>query len=1115
MASVFLYTKNSFIEVPLQQNKVCETTCTLLCQDLGITPTTQLLFGLRIHGTKHWVPPSKELVQKSKYEFRMRFRIPNLSTLKQLDRNAYNYYFEQVRRDFVSNIIDEIDYAKQEQKVVGLIITDMYKDMVEKNVNVEYLKKNFRSYSPKVIVERHPYYLRKTIVERVKQIKNMNIDADYVKSIYIEQVKYLAPNYLSEEYSGDVENVDEPDSARRRFLSVKIRFVPFHQDMPGLYYSYINEWKHIARIEDILAIIIDEHLIKLELKTQPMFTIRMGSQEAMESFVTCIAGYYRLMCKWTIDLCSNFKTPSLEILMNKTMLCHGPIGGQFAYSKLEEKSDKSNPCGTYLLRQCGKEYNTYYIDIITTNRFRPETIKITWHKNKWYLHKNTIEPEEFDNLIELAKSIETEAKHKLRIPPLDYDKSPFSLLCLPEDQFKLKKVIDAWNPLSDMKPQIIDATKELQLYRESIKKSRDGILTQMRADWKLPDNKQIEVTLKILNSTKLKFLPEILKLSNMWAKLNTPDILRLYGMSLYQPVAMVMESTKYGPLDEFLRKSASTVGTLGIPTVLLIDAAFSLAKALHYLQESGIVHTKIRCSTLQVHKFNSPNLLVVKLGDPGFEQEYTKEDLPWIPPECMKNIESAKTSLKAEIFAYGTTLWEIFNFGCRPHEYLLPKNKNKRNIIPKHAPLSIVDVIMDAWNPDPDHRFTPQNIFSTLIMARSKESKTHSYITPSFTNHIHTSQTSVETTETEKTVVTLMDNVSINSAESEPHSSHSAGTTLSRTSNSGSDYSQWTSGNDVDDDDDDDDDADGCVHENYKEVQQDIDGLATKFILDEGEVICQGFIGGGQYGKVYRGEYIKNDGTFVAVAIKHLTTLPTNDRANNDSKANIIDFKREIAIMKRLDHPNIVKIINFVEESSAIIMEYVQFTSFEKYLAYYKPNLTTPTLLRFARDIACGMEYLRSKNIVHRDLAARNCLVDKTEQIKISDFGLAHELSDDKLYYTIQSRRALPMKGYAPETLLSGKYSFESDVWSYGVTLFEMFSRGLEPDLIPDKTLEMAELYDLLKAGKRLARPAECPENVYDVLMLPCWHETPQRRPTFTQLRLEIDRLLAEYGELI
>lgn len=295
--------------------------------------------------------------------------------------------------------------------------------------------------------------------------------------------------------------------------------------------------------------------------------------------------------------------------------------GPFAYHKLDEKKDKNNPSGTYLLRQCGKEYNTFFIDMIISDRNLPDTFKITQFRNKWYLHENSNDPSEFDNLIDLAKSINTNGTNKLRIPPLEYDKAPLLLLCLPSDQLKAKKAIDDLDPMRDMMPRIIDASKELQFYKDSMKRTKDGILTQFRADWKLPDDKKIEVTVKVLNQNKMQFLSEILKLTHVWSQLNAREIIKLYGVSLYNPTAMVLESTKYGPFDDFLRKRSSE-----IETVMLIDAAYSLAKALHYLQENNIIHSKIRCSSLHVHKFIPSSTLVVKLGDPGFEAEYTTEE---------------------------------------------------------------------------------------------------------------------------------------------------------------------------------------------------------------------------------------------------------------------------------------------------------------------------------------------------------------------------------------------------------------------------------------------------------------------------------------------------------
>lgn len=176
--SVYLYTLNTTKQFNVQNQCTCEDLCIQICKELGITPTARLLFSLRIYGNKTWIPYSSELNSINNYEFRMRFKMPNLMDLKQLDRIAYNYFFEQIRRDFVDNKINEIEYSKYEQKIVGLIITDMYKDMIEKKVNLEYLRRNYKTYSPKIIIDRHPFFLRKTIMENLKQIKNTNYSAE-------------------------------------------------------------------------------------------------------------------------------------------------------------------------------------------------------------------------------------------------------------------------------------------------------------------------------------------------------------------------------------------------------------------------------------------------------------------------------------------------------------------------------------------------------------------------------------------------------------------------------------------------------------------------------------------------------------------------------------------------------------------------------------------------------------------------------------------------------------------------------------------------------------------------------------------------------------------------
>lgn len=113
-----------------------------------------------------------------------------------------------------------------------------------------------------------------------------------------------------------------------------------------------------------------------------------------------------------------------------------------------------------------------------------------------------------------------------------------------------------------------------------------------------------------------------MRLAEKWSGLNSPELIKMYGFTLSAPHTLVIESTKFGPFDEFLRSHSKH----SISVVALIESAYSLARALHYLQENNIIHGRIRCSTLQVIRYDLPNMLLVRLGDPGFQHSYSKNE---------------------------------------------------------------------------------------------------------------------------------------------------------------------------------------------------------------------------------------------------------------------------------------------------------------------------------------------------------------------------------------------------------------------------------------------------------------------------------------------------------
>ncbi|TMS08031.1 Tyrosine-protein kinase Fer [Larimichthys crocea] len=207
----------------------------------------------------------------------------------------------------------------------------------------------------------------------------------------------------------------------------------------------------------------------------------------------------------------------------------------------------------------------------------------------------------------------------------------------------------------------------------------------------------------------------------------------------------------------------------------------------------------------------------------------------------------------------------------------------------------------------------------------------------------------------------------------------------------------------------------------------------------------------------------------------------------------------KIRILKQYDHPNIVKLIGVCTQRQPIyiVMELVPGGDFLSFLRKKKDELKTKQLIRFSVDAAAGMAYLESKNCIHRDLAARNCLVGEGSVLKISDFGMSRQ--EDDGIYSSSGLKQIPIKWTAPEALNYGRYSSESDVWSYGILLWETFSLGVCP--YPGMTNQQAR--EQVEKGYRMACPQRCPDDVYKVMQR-CWQYNPEDRPKFSELQRDL-----------
>uniref|UniRef100_UPI00398ECCBF fibroblast growth factor receptor 3 isoform X2 n=1 Tax=Pristiophorus japonicus TaxID=55135 RepID=UPI00398ECCBF len=250
----------------------------------------------------------------------------------------------------------------------------------------------------------------------------------------------------------------------------------------------------------------------------------------------------------------------------------------------------------------------------------------------------------------------------------------------------------------------------------------------------------------------------------------------------------------------------------------------------------------------------------------------------------------------------------------------------------------------------------------------------------------------------------------------------------------------------------------------------------------------------------------------VTVAVKMLK----DDATDKD----LSDLVSEMEMMKMIGkHKNIINLLGACTQDGPlyVIVEYASKGNLREYLKARRPpgmdysfdtckvpdeQLTFKDLVSCAYQVARGMEYLASQKCIHRDLAARNVLVTDDNVMKIADFGLARDVHNID-YYKKTTNGRLPVKWMAPEALFDRVYTHQSDVWSFGVLLWEIFTLGGSP--YPGIPVE--ELFKLLKEGHRMDKPANCTHELY-MIMRECWHAIPSQRPTFKQLVEDLDRVL-------
>uniref|UniRef100_A0A8C7ZX94 receptor protein-tyrosine kinase n=1 Tax=Oryzias sinensis TaxID=183150 RepID=A0A8C7ZX94_9TELE len=287
----------------------------------------------------------------------------------------------------------------------------------------------------------------------------------------------------------------------------------------------------------------------------------------------------------------------------------------------------------------------------------------------------------------------------------------------------------------------------------------------------------------------------------------------------------------------------------------------------------------------------------------------------------------------------------------------------------------------------------------------------------------------------------------------------------------------------------------------YEDPNQAVRDFAKE--IDASNIRIERVIGGGEFGEVCSGRLRVQGKREIYVAIKSLKAGYSDKQRR--------DFLSEASIMGQFDHPNIIRLEGVVTKCKPvmIITEFMENGSLDTFLKKHDGQFTIIQLVGMLRGIASGMKYLSDMSYVHRDLAARNILVNSNLVCKVSDFGLSRVLEDDpEAAYTTRGGK-IPIRWTAPEAIAYRKFTSASDVWSYGIVMWEVVSYGERP------YWEMSN-QDVIKAideGYRLPPPMDCPVVLHQ-LMLDCWEKSRSDRPKFGQIVTILDKLIRNPASL-
>ncbi|XP_062570651.1 tyrosine-protein kinase JAK2-like isoform X1 [Saccostrea cucullata] len=1107
-------------------SKVVEDLCIQLLRKnfTKMGPAAVQLFGLASIDKKRtpkmlWVNPcitmeelKKQILNSptanAKNIFYLRIRyIPGrkfVHNLPILGQDLLKYLYLQCKDDFVKSRLSDIyeQDIKNEAKARGYAVLSIVIAIKMENKNYEEVlnKQKLDSFLPSHLIVRlwRGYQLKKNMKTKTEEflLQHSTTTVEELWLGYIKDVLNEVQSYGVERYEAQQVTTGSPRPVR---ITLDVQQ---HEENGGNQYKGLfihNEF--FSSIDDFRAIHISPNHAEEKKKSWNVHldrsngcpvVLRFESKSVAESFVSGINGYYRLITDYYMNLYQQMELPTLQEI--NRLKCHGPIETNTAVRKLKTKylSDEY-----YILKQSMLVFDQLAILFCCGGQTRKRLID--QRKGQYCLEGE--EEEKFKDINSIIRYMSEVRnllpKHPVKVKPqqepVDVLRKLFVEEIIPDEEEEAALNNQKKKPHLIL-PEEVNVKELIEL----------GSFTEVRVGdlecGALHAVKQLRLT---SNDQMFRCFEHFQHAVQQLIRMDDPKFfVRVHGLILTTPPMLVMEKAQYGSLASFFKKRKPNQP---IKPFHLLNAASQMAQGMLFLNERHLVHGNLRCRNLLVFRYEIDDILV-KIGDPGMVtllnsldllNQQNRHRLLYLAPELYTDYQKkelssriSKMTPQSDVFAFGTTLWEMFSDGLNPvdsHRFLNLSNDKvlklmfKKKLDPPQKlmgdmewAIKLRDLMSKCWNlleerPGPN------------LLLRDLRAQLADYAEPDAYSSIRRELLNVNDN-FPKMPRDVPDIIS-STQESQPRTPSNS---LSPTEDtidptmiiipipSVTDRECVTKA------------TESVINRSLPELPLDL-----KYIISSRRLnIRENKIGVGHYGVVKRGLlYASQDDKSnpQEIAAKEL-------KGDFQNVLDSTEFKEEAILMSKLEHDNVVKFLGISD--NMLILEYIENGALNVYLRKYrKQNTYLPVwrLIRMINDVAQGMAYLASKRVIHCDLAGRNVLLTNNLVAKITDFGLAKILQQDKDYYTRSTGKELPLMWCSPESIASRKFTTKGDVWSYGIVIWEVFTHAKVPVLCQNFSKEG---YQKLMDGKRLRRTTHCPEVVYK-FMERCWEFNPDNRPDF------------------